>query len=66
MLVSCLAYSSAQKIEEICSSETSVDFHRTTRPYVPEDVTLQFVRSLNHIVHNLKLGCGMVYRRVEK
>jgi hypothetical protein len=25
-------------MEAICSSETSVDFHRTTLPYIPEDV----------------------------
>jgi hypothetical protein len=40
MLVSCLAYFSTQKIEAICSSETSVDFHRTTLRYISEDVTL--------------------------
>jgi hypothetical protein len=27
-------------MEEICSSETSVDFQRTTRRYIPEDSTL--------------------------
>jgi hypothetical protein len=36
--VYCLAYSSALKIETICSSETS-DFQRTTRQYIPEDST---------------------------
>jgi hypothetical protein len=30
MLVSCLAYSSAMKMEEACSSDPSVDFQRTT------------------------------------
>jgi hypothetical protein len=35
-LVSCSVYSSTLKIEEIYSSETSVDFQRTTRRYIPE------------------------------
>jgi hypothetical protein len=37
MLVSCLAYSSTLKVEVIRSSETSVDFQRITRRYIPED-----------------------------
>jgi hypothetical protein len=47
-LVSHSAYSSALKMEEICSSETSVDFERTTRRYMPEDSTVIpcFSRSL--------------------
>jgi hypothetical protein len=28
------------QMEGTCSSETSVDFHRTTRRYIPEDRTL--------------------------
>jgi hypothetical protein len=40
MLVSCLAFSSVMKIEEICSSERSVAFHRNTRCYIPEDSSL--------------------------
>jgi hypothetical protein len=39
-LVSCLAYTSTLKMEAICSSETSVDFQRATRRYIPEDRTL--------------------------
>jgi hypothetical protein len=35
MLVSCLVYFSAPKIETICSSEMSVDFQLTTRRYIP-------------------------------
>jgi hypothetical protein len=38
--VSCLAYSSTLKMEAKCSSETSVDFQRTTRSYIPEYRTL--------------------------
>jgi hypothetical protein len=30
-------YSSTLKMEEICSSETSVDFQRTTRRVIPKD-----------------------------
>jgi hypothetical protein len=37
MVASYFAYSSTLKMESICSSETSVDFHRTTRRYVAED-----------------------------
>jgi hypothetical protein len=40
-LVSCSAYSSTLKIEAICSSETSVHFHRTIRRYVLEDSNVQ-------------------------
>jgi hypothetical protein len=42
MQVSCLALSSALKMEAKCSSETSVDFQTTTRRYIPEDSTLHF------------------------
>jgi hypothetical protein len=41
-LVSCLAYFSNLKTEATCSSETSNDFQRTTRCYIPEDITLNF------------------------
>jgi hypothetical protein len=41
MLVSCLAYSSTLKIEATCYSETSVDFQRIARRYIPEDGSLQ-------------------------
>jgi hypothetical protein len=40
------AYSSTLKREAICSSETSVDFQRTTRRYIPEDSALQDLYSL--------------------
>jgi hypothetical protein len=39
-LVSCLAYSFNLKMEVTCFSEMSVDFHQTTRHYIPEDRTL--------------------------
>jgi hypothetical protein len=47
-LVSCLAYSILKK-EMICSSETSVNFQRTTQRYIPEDRTLR-----NQCCENLK------------
>jgi hypothetical protein len=34
--------SSTLKLEVTCSSETSVDFQRTTRSYTPEDRTLNY------------------------
>jgi hypothetical protein len=37
MLVSCLAYFLAQKMEVSCSSKTSVDFQWTTHRHIPED-----------------------------
>jgi hypothetical protein len=48
-LVSCSDYSSTLKMEAVCSSETSVDFQRTTRRYIPQDRTLH-----NHRCENLK------------
>jgi hypothetical protein len=39
-LVSCVAYSSTLKMKATCFPETSVDFQRTTRRYIPEDRTL--------------------------
>jgi hypothetical protein len=44
MLVSCLAYTSTLKMEVICSSETSVGFHRTTQCYNPKDRILLLTR----------------------
>jgi hypothetical protein len=40
MLVSCLASSSTLKMKVLYSSETSVDFQRTKRHYIPEDTIL--------------------------
>jgi hypothetical protein len=40
-LVSCSVYSSTLKIEATSSSETSVDFQRTTWRYIPEDRTFR-------------------------
>jgi hypothetical protein len=48
-LLSCSAYSSTMKMEAMCSSETSVDFQRAIRRYIPKDRTLH-----NHRCENLK------------
>jgi hypothetical protein len=40
-LISCLAHSSALKMEATYSSETPVDLQRTIWHYIPEDRTLQ-------------------------
>jgi hypothetical protein len=45
MLVSCMAFSLTLKVEMICSSEMSLDFHQTTQCYIPEDRTL-------HVLNN--------------
>jgi hypothetical protein len=41
-------------MEATCSSEASVDFQRTTRLYIPEDLTLH-----NHRCENLKSYTGL-------
>jgi hypothetical protein len=40
-LTSFLAYSSILKMEATCSSETSIEFRRTTRRNIPQDRTLR-------------------------
>jgi hypothetical protein len=40
-LAEILAYSSTLKMEVTSPSETSGDFQRTTRRYIPKDITLQ-------------------------
>jgi hypothetical protein len=42
MVVPCLAYSSTVTVEAKCSSEISVDFHRTPWCYVADDINLRF------------------------
>jgi hypothetical protein len=41
-LLSSSAYSLTLKMQEICSSEMSVDFQRTTRRCIPKFVLLMF------------------------
>jgi hypothetical protein len=50
-LVSCLVYSSTLRMEATCSSEMSIDFKRTTRPYIPEDRSLHILFHLTSIIH---------------
>jgi hypothetical protein len=51
--VSFVAHSPIQNMEAICSSETSADFHHTTRSYIPEDTTLfKRMRSLQRFGGN--------------
>jgi hypothetical protein len=57
------AYSTL-KMETICSSETSVDFQRTTWRYIPEDSILQSVFCDPHVfAHNLDLNLVEVWYR---
>jgi hypothetical protein len=46
-----IAYSSTLKMEAICSTGTSVDFHRTTWRYIPENRTLHIHLCGNLIQH---------------
>jgi hypothetical protein len=49
-LVYCSAYS-IMKMEAIYFPETSVDFQRTTRRYIPEDSTLKKIKSELQVKH---------------
>jgi hypothetical protein len=60
MLVSCLAYSSTLKMKATCSSETSVDFQRTTQRYIPEKRTFQGHRCENIKFCEFKFPCRPV------
>jgi hypothetical protein len=42
-------------METVCSSETSVDFQRTTRCYIQEDSTLQWNNYLTNELHSREL-----------
>jgi ABC-type uncharacterized transport system auxiliary subunit len=59
-LVSCLDYSPNVKLKASCSSETSVDFQRTTRHYSPEIkiFTTTAMRTSNHTNIVLKPSHG--------
>jgi hypothetical protein len=48
-LISFSAYNSTLRMEAICSSETSVDFQRTTRRNISGDRTLQWLKHIKHI-----------------
>jgi hypothetical protein len=61
-LVSCLAYSSTLKMEASFSSETSVDFQRIARRYIPGDRTLHsytwFMKCVVLISAGTEVFCG--------
>jgi hypothetical protein len=42
-------------MEEICSSETCIDFQRIKRSYITEDNTLHYNKLLSHFKFNLSL-----------
>jgi hypothetical protein len=46
MMVSCLPYSSTLKVEEIYSTITYVDFHRTTLRHTPDLIELFLFRTV--------------------
>jgi hypothetical protein len=46
----CSAYSSTLEMETIHSSETSVDFQRTTLSYIPQDRTLLFMEVNQNLI----------------
>jgi hypothetical protein len=55
MLVSCLVYSLTLNMEAKYSSKTSVEFRRTIRIYVPEDII--FILILFYICYFVVLCC---------
>jgi hypothetical protein len=57
MLVSCVVYFSALNMEATCSSETSVDFQRTTRRYIAKNRSSHNYRCENIKSH--KDICGL-------
>jgi hypothetical protein len=50
------AYSSIFKIEAVPSSETSLNFYRTTRRNISEDITLHFHRRENHKCYKIEVS----------
>jgi hypothetical protein len=49
------AHSFTLKMEAMCYSETSVDFERTARRYIPEDSTFHNYRCVNLISYKFQL-----------
>jgi hypothetical protein len=62
-LVFCSAYASTMKIEAICSSETSVDFQRTTWPYIPDKITILSFMEANKLLSKV---VGFVVKDLRK
>jgi hypothetical protein len=65
-LVSCLAYSSSLKMEGTYSSETSVDFQRAARRYIPEDGTLHIEYLIGHSLHHDNAPSRIAFRMFGK
>jgi hypothetical protein len=53
-----MTYISTLNMEATCSSETSADFQRTTRRYIPVNMTLHSVDTFTIHLHN---KVGLVY-----
>jgi hypothetical protein len=64
MLVSCSAYYSALKMEPICSSETSIDFQRTSRRYIPEDSILRTLYSSEWFQKEILIHSSLEYHTI--
>jgi hypothetical protein len=58
MLVPCLAYSLALKMEATCMFETSVDFQQTTWHYIPENRTV--AKNICHSVFQLYIYAPVI------
>jgi hypothetical protein len=52
-------------MEEMFSSETSVDFQRITRPYIPEDNTIHFSLPYRTVINFVKLTVYFFYISLE-
>jgi hypothetical protein len=60
--VSWSSYSSTLKMDAICSSETSVNFQRTARDYIPEEDILHsccYISFCCSDVDNIQLDCSI-------
>jgi hypothetical protein len=64
MLFSCLCYSSTQKMEAACSSETLVDFQQTAWRYIPQNRTLQDVVLFQGLVQVQNKKCHVSLKTV--
>jgi hypothetical protein len=53
LLATCLAYLSTLNMDRVCSSETSVNFYRTTQHYIPANNILNRHDCGNMICNNL-------------
>jgi hypothetical protein len=61
VLVSYLAFFSTLKMEAAYSSEKSVDSRQITRPYIPQDRTLQNRVIFSHYFHVRRVSSTLLY-----